>query len=306
MAERRPPLPVRLFAAVVPRLPIGRYWAVSQLRRLRTAPFLMPLPPSLGGFVYTCDPRDSVAREVCYTGGYEPQETALAGRILGTGDVFVDVGANWGYFSLAAAHWVGPGGRVVAFEPEPRLYRLLTANLEANRLVTVVAHQAAVAAGSGRLAFAAFSAEDGNWGVSRAIAGGAPSDFDCDAVALDAALDADGVADVQLVKIDVEGGEAGVLAGMARGLARGRYRHLLLECHPSLLAARGESARGCIEPLLAAGYRVWLIDHSPAAHRRAAAGTVTPAGLLRPYAAGAALEAWPHVLALAPGVPELA
>ncbi len=306
MADPRPPLPVRVLAAVIPRLPLGRYWAVSQLRRFRPTPFMMPLPRRFGALLYECDPRDSVAREVCYTGGYEPQETAVAERILRPGDRFVDVGANWGYFSLAAAHWVGPRGRVVAFEPEPRLYRALGDNVAANRLTHVSAHRAAVAAGPGRLAFAAFREDEGNWGISRAVSGNAAADFEVQSVGLDAALDAERLGEVQLVKIDVEGGEAGVLAGMTSGLARGRYRHVLLECHPALLAARGESASACVDQLTGAGYRAWVIDHSPAAHRRAARNPAAIAALLRPYEAGAQLEAWPHVLALAPGVPELA
>lgn len=262
---------------------------------------MMRLPARLGGFQYECDLRDTVAREVCYTGGYEPQETAIASHLLRADDVFVDVGANWGYFSLAAAHRVGPHGRVVAFEPEPRLHRMLAANVAANRIRTIATHQCAVADGVGVLAFAAFQPDEGNWGVSRAVASKAAADFTTPAVGLDAALDEAGIDAVNLVKIDVEGGEAAVLGGMRRGLASGRYRHVLLECHPALLAERGESAGGCIDLLRAAGYRVWIIAHSAAAHRRAASGTTSIRDMVRPYAADAPLDAWPHVLAVAPG-----
>ena len=303
-ASRRAPVWVRALAACIPHLPIGRYWAVHQLRHFVAPPFMMRLPERLGGFLYQCDQRDSVTREVCYTGWYEPQETQLASRILAAGDVFVDVGANWGYFSLAAAHWVGPTGRVVAFEPEPRLYRMLTSNIAANGLRSIAANQTAVAAGPGRLSFEAFHADDGNWGRSRAISPEAAPDFECATVGLDAALDGAGIGAVQLVKIDVEGGELAVLAGMRAGLAAARYRFVLLECHPALLAERGESERQCVDALLAADYRVWTIMHSADAHRRAARGTLSGADLLRPYAPGATLDAWPHVIAAAPGAPD--
>jgi FkbM family methyltransferase len=282
-------------------MPVGRYWMVNQLRHVPAPPFMMRLPARLGGFMYECDQRDSVAREVCYTGLYEPQETQLASRILRPLDVFVDVGANWGYFSLAAAHWVGPRGRVVAFEPEPRLYRMLVSNIAANGITWIDAHRIAVAAGAGRLSFAAFDADGGNWGDSRAIEPGAAPDFECRTEGLDGALDNAGVGTVQLVKIDVEGSEAGVLTGMRAGLAAARYRFVLLECHPALLAGRGESARGCVDVLLGAGYRVWRVAHSPDAHRRAAAGVVPASELMHPYAPGEELGAWPHVLAAAPG-----
>lgn len=291
---------MRAVAAGVPRLPLGRYWMVNQLRHVAAAPFMMRLPARLGGFLYECDQRDSVAREVCYTGWYEPQETQLASRILRPGDVFVDVGANWGYFSLAAAHWVGARGKVIAFEPEPRLYRMLLSNVVANGLTCLEAHCTAIAAGEGSLPFAAFRAEDGNWGSSRAVAPGADSDMHCPTIGLDVALDRGGAGPVQLVKIDVEGSEAGVLAGMRTGLAAGRYRYVMLECHPGLLAARGESAKACVDVLLAAGYRAWSVTHSAAAHRRAARRTVAGAELLRPYAPDDMLGAWPHVIAAAP------
>ena len=304
MVSRTPPVWVRALAACVPHLPMGRYWLVHHLRHVVAPPFMMPLPDRLGGFVYECDQRDSVAREVSYTGCYEPQETQLASRILRPGDVFVDVGANWGYFSLAAAHWVGPKGRVIAFEPEPRLYRMLGSNIAANGITSIETHQTAVAAGPGRLSFAAFVADDGNWGRSRAIGPGDVMDFESGTVSLDDALDGAGVGTVQLVKIDVEGGETGVLAGMRSGLASARYRYVLLECHPALLAERGESARECVDALLAAGYRAWTVMHSAAAHRRAAKAAVHGADLLRPYSSGAALDAWPHVIAAAPGSPD--
>jgi FkbM family methyltransferase len=181
---------------------------------------------------------------------------------------------------------------------------MLTSNIAANGLRSVAANQTAVAAGPGRLSFEAFQADEGNWGRSRSIAPEAASDFACTTVGLDTALDAAGVGAVQLVKIDVEGGEGAVLAGMRAGLAAARYRYVLLEIHPALLAERGESERQCVDALVAAGYRVWTIMHSADAHRRAARATLSGADLLRPYTAGAPLDPWPHVIAAAPGAPD--
>ena len=285
-------------------MPFGRYWLVDQLRRFVVPPFMMRLPPELGGFAFHCDQRDSVSREVCFTGCYEPQETQLASRLLHAGDVFVDVGANWGYFTLAGAHWVGAGGRVIAFEPEPRLFALLTSNLTVNGLDFVRAYPTAAAAGPGRLRFQAFQADSGNWGQSRSIAGDSPADFDCETVSLDDALDAAGIGTIQLTKIDVEGGEADVLTGMARGLAQGRYRYVLMECHPELLAERGLTEGDCLARLLDAGYRAWLVMRTPALHRRAARESLPAGELMRPYRAGDPLGPWPHVLAAAPGAPD--
>ena len=290
-------------ALVVPHLPFARYRLMSRLRRFAAAPFQMRFPADLGGGLFHCDLRDATAAEVCFTGRYEPQETQLLQDLLRPGDVFVDVGANWGYYTLAAAHLVGSSGRVVAFEPEPRLFALLSSNIEMNGLGHVIHQPLAVGASVERVPFSAFKAEDGNWGVSRAVGHDRAMvvDFEIDSVPLDAALDAASVDEVQLVKIDVEGAETGVLAGMERGLAAGRYRYVMLECHPGLLAERGASEMDCATSLAAAGYRLWLIAQSPSMHRRAARQRVPPSELLRSYRAGEPMGEWPHLLAAAPG-----
>ncbi len=294
-------------AALMGYLPFARYRLLSRLRRFGTDPFLMRFPADLGGGLFHCDLRDSTSAEVCFTGRYEPQETQLLRDLLRPGDVFVDVGANWGYYTLAAAHFVGPTGRIVAFEPEQRLFRLLAANVDVNRLRNVRVQPLAIGARAERVAFSAFKPEEGNWGISRTVDRGGTTaiDFETDSQPLDEALDAAAVETVQLVKIDVEGAESGVLAGMERGLASGRYRYVMLECHPGLLAERGLTAQGCIDLLADAGYRIWLIVQSPAMHRRAARGPVSRAELLHAYQAGEPMGPWPHVIAAAPGESEL-
>jgi FkbM family methyltransferase len=62
-------------------------------------------------------------------GLWEPDITSLLPRVLRPGMTFVDVGANIGYFPVIASRLVGPTGRVVAVEPEPRNLELLRANL---------------------------------------------------------------------------------------------------------------------------------------------------------------------------------
>jgi FkbM family methyltransferase len=294
---------VNLAAVLVAHLPFARYRVMSRLRRLGTYPFLMRFPADLGGGVFHCDLRDATAAEVCFTGRYEPQETLLLRDLLQPGNVFIDVGANWGYYTLAAAHMVGPEGRVVAFEPEPRLFALLRANIDANTLRQVLLQPFAIGPRQERVPFSAFKAEDGNWGLSHAVDRDRAdeADFESESLPLDDALDAASVGAAQLVKIDVEGAETGVLSGMRRGLASGRYRYVMLECHPGLLAERGLSETSCVAALFDAGYRLWLIAQSPAMHRRAARQHVPRGELLRPYSRGQPMGEWPHLLAAAPG-----
>ena len=60
------------------------------------------------------------------------------------GDVFVDVGASLGYYTVLAGRLVGAEGRVVACEPGPQNQNVLLANVCSNRLFNVDVHQTAV------------------------------------------------------------------------------------------------------------------------------------------------------------------
>jgi FkbM family methyltransferase len=62
-------------------------------------------------------------------GYWDPALTALVRRALGPGRIFVDVGANIGYFTVLASRLVGTKGRVYAIEPEPTNLSILEANL---------------------------------------------------------------------------------------------------------------------------------------------------------------------------------
>jgi len=101
---------VRMAAVVIRRLPAGRFRLINKMCRRPPPAFLMSMPSEMGGFTFLCDLRDAISREVCFVGRYEPLETSIVESILRPGMVFIDVGANWGYFTLFAAHLVGKGG----------------------------------------------------------------------------------------------------------------------------------------------------------------------------------------------------
>src|SRR5712691_1786540 len=65
-------------------------------------------------------------------GTYERRELAWVLQRLSPGDLFVDVGAHVGYFSLPAARRVGPSGRVIAIEPTPTSVEVLERNRSLN------------------------------------------------------------------------------------------------------------------------------------------------------------------------------
>jgi hypothetical protein len=88
---------------------------------------------------------------------------------------------------------------------------------------------------------------------------------------------------------------------MREGLARGRYRRVLVELHPGLHPRGAALLDDVAERFVAAGSRGWSVDSSPAATQRAAyARRVNARALLGPLARAAG-DAWPHQLWAAPG-----
>jgi FkbM family methyltransferase len=253
-----------------------------------------------GGARFWCDLHDAIARDVCLVGIYEPQISQVMSSLLQAGSTVVDVGANWGYFTLMAAQLAGPSGRVLALEPDPRLFDLLQRNLSLNGSTQAEALPWAAGADRATRTLEGYADGAANRGVSRIRADGPGSGgttFAVTTVPLDVLLDERGVGTVDLIKIDVEGFEVDVLDGMAAGLARQRYRRLVIELHPGLLAERGSTPDDCCKRLRASGYTGWAFDHSPAAVRRAAYARALPlATLLTPSQQAPPHDPWPHML----------
>jgi FkbM family methyltransferase len=302
---RPAPAWVRFTATVIRHLPAGRYRIMRRLCRRPPSAFLMYMPEETGGNSFYCDLRDTISREVCFTGYYEPQETALVRSILRPGMSFVDVGANWGYFTLFAASLVGSNGRVLSLEPDPRLFKILQENVTRSQLNQVTVLQVAAAHEPGTLKLAGYREDDGNFGLSRIVAsyGSEQSVFQVKSDSLDHILNRQSLNSVDLMKMDIEGAEAFAIRGLRESLAERRVKRLLLELHPAQLTEHGSSVSTIIQNLQSSGYRAWTIDHSLIATRRAAYdGAINIKGLLRPLDPSHQCDAWPHQLWLAPGV----
>lgn len=76
--------------------------------------------------------------EQARTRGVENRICRLARSVLGPGDLAVDVGANYGFVTLVAAHSVAPCGHVVSFELEPRIRRALQSSVDIADLESTV------------------------------------------------------------------------------------------------------------------------------------------------------------------------
>ncbi|HZR23142.1 MAG TPA: FkbM family methyltransferase [Vicinamibacterales bacterium] len=294
-------------ASLVRTLPRGRYRAAQIISTRMRRPFWTTLPSDLGGTQFQCDLDDALMRDAFFIGRYEPQETRVLQHLLHPGMTMLDVGANWGYFTLVGAFLVGQAGRVIAIEADPPAVATLRRNVERNRLAQVTVLGIAASDEPGELAFEPYERHDrrrfGNFGVER-VADGEETATAIRVAArpLDDVLDEAGIDRVDVIKMDIEGGEAAGLRGLARRLASGRVDRIVLELHPAALHKLGTSMDAVIAMLRGFGYEGWAIDHSFSANRHAANGNSSVTSLLRPLDAVHDLGDWPHVVWLRAGL----
>ena len=97
------------------------------------------------GFSLHLNLADPEQRRLYYYGDYdERREADLITRVLAPGEIFWDVGANLGYFTLLAAASLKNTGQVVAFEPAQTAFSQLTANIALNPFTNIVTYPVAV------------------------------------------------------------------------------------------------------------------------------------------------------------------
>lgn len=186
-----------------------------------------------------------VGRALARYGEWAAQELALLGSVLEPGHVAVDVGAYVGTHALAFARAVGPGGRVVALEPQRLPFQTLCANLVVNGVSWVDARRAAAGAEPGELFVPEVDlGAPANFGGARLGGGGAGERVHV------LALDALELPALRLLKVDAEGMELAVLRGADATVRR---------CAPVLYVENNDAARSraLIEHLLALDYSLY-------------------------------------------------
>ncbi len=204
------------------------------------------------------DPHDQIGKTIFYWGMWEPNETYVLERLLRPGACFVDIGANIGWFTLAAARLVGPTGRVIAIEATPPTADVLRANVAMNGHRNITIHDVAVSDAAGSLRINHMHATNAGMNSIRA---GAETDeyWTVPAERLDALIGAE--QEVGLVKMDVEGAEVMALRGMTGLLARRDAPDVMCEITPDYLHQLGSSAAELLGLFAAAGYTGLLIGN---------------------------------------------
>lgn len=176
-------------------------------------------------------------------------------RLWKPGDVFVDIGANIGVFSLMAAKRLGDDGMVHAFEPVSQSFERLKANLALNPHLRIVAHRVGLSDHGGTATI--YVPLHNNLGMASLHPFDDPAKTESIALStLDEQVAVLGLARIDIVKIDVEGHELSVLKGGRQSLER--FRPVVAsELAVNHLRRAGVSPEAVVAFMSELGYR-WL------------------------------------------------
>jgi FkbM family methyltransferase len=225
------------------------------------------------GFRVSGTTADLIERRLYVFGFWERDLSEWLSSTLRPGDVFLDVGANVGYFSMLASRAVGPTGRVIAFEAVPSVAERLEANLRNNGIENVEVHRTVVSDVPGLVEV--FRGPPENSGESATHAAtGFTSEGRVDATRLDdVPIDP---ARVRAIKIDVEGDEDRVLRGGMRLLDELHPgASVVAEVSPERLRAHGSTATELLDSVVALGFRAFEMpnDYTTLGSARSREGT---------------------------------
>jgi FkbM family methyltransferase len=177
---------------------------------------------------------DYMGRAMYLWGEHDPRISAVIRAALRKGDTVIDIGANFGVTGLVAAHCVGREGAVHLFEPQPIVASCLRTSLLINGYSQAVLHECAL---SDQAGFADMTVVDpSNWGMTTLASADEIPGTPANTIRVRmekageymASLECNRVA---LLKIDVEGHEAVILASMRDWLAQMRPPVILFECY---------------------------------------------------------------------------
>lgn len=211
----------------------------------------------LGKYVFYADVEDiGITPHLCLDGFWESWITLVIMRVVQPGWRCIDIGANFGYYTLLLADLAGPAGCVLAIEPNPQAVRLLERSVEVNGFqnFTQIVQCAASDRDGKRVSLAVPRARSMDASLFRK-----PSSSDnlvsVQTVTVDEA--AAGWPQVDFIKIDTEGSEESIWRGMRRTLQRNPQISIIMEWR----YARYRDPHGFLSSIRQAGFTLRYIDY---------------------------------------------
>jgi FkbM family methyltransferase len=207
-----------------------------------------------------CDLSRFIQRHLYFWGGYEEENCAHWIRLARESRIIFDVGANVGLYSLLAGS-VNPQSKVYAFEPTLEVTAILQGNIELNGMQNISVEPVAVGdserTGFLRLCTGSDGSNEGMNYLSRDKRG--ESDLPVAVVSLDSYCLSHNIEQIDLIKMDIEGGEYEALLGARQLLRRQAIGCIFLEMAEWAAKRSGHSTYAIKRLLADAGYRLFSV-----------------------------------------------
>jgi FkbM family methyltransferase len=205
-------------------------------------------------------PNDFIGKSVYFFGDVDPKIPRTLARLLDEGDTLIDIGANIGLVSTQCLPLVGPSGRVVAIEPQPRCCDALAETIAVNGIDNLEVHRVALSDREGQLTLHLPDAS--NLGMASLEPAAASAGIPVEVRHAGEFLESLRIEGEYVVKIDVEGHEGKVLAGLAPFLANRPPKGIVFESHEHKYNRENFYECAAYQTLRKASFRVFQIHKS--------------------------------------------
>jgi len=193
---------------------------------------------------------------------YEPFETELLKKLLKKNMTVVNIGANIGYYTLIAANYVGSDGKVYAFEPAPKNYKLLVRNIEENGYKNILPIQVAVSDKKGTLKFFLDKSNLGGHSLAKQNINEKNSFVEVETNSLDNFFEKyNKDPKVDLIQMDAQGSEGLILDGAKKIIGNNKLK-IIMEFWPYGLNNVGTDALDLLKRLENYGFKIKLINET--------------------------------------------
>jgi len=172
---------------------------------------------------------DWIQQNLYFLNEYEEKEIKFVEHYLKKGDVFIDVGANIGLYTLVASKHIADG-KVYAFEPVKKNHDSLLYNIKLNNPTNIIVEKLAVSANQENIILYLDENEKNN-GMATAYTSTFTYTETVPCTSLDFYFTDKDISAVKLIKIDIEGGEYNAVLGMQKILKKYKPT-LLIEINP--------------------------------------------------------------------------
>lgn len=203
------------------------------------------------GFLMHLNTQDFIQKTIFITGRWDDEVGNVIRSTLKAGDVFVDIGANVGYFSLLASQCCG---QVISFEPNPKCLMQLNENIALNKRTNIDVRPIGLADACGKAEFHIGDAANIGGGSLRKSSG---EKFSIQLDTMDAQLAGQRI---RLIKIDIEGAEVLALKGASKLLSRVDAPDVICEVSENSLKQMGSSKEDLFQMMALYGYKNRIIS----------------------------------------------